>query len=118
MAPEVMMFRGFTEKCDIYSFGIVLWEILTRQEPFKEFHVTIAWGVCVCVCVCAPSSSLRLTGVIVCRCVDVVIQRVPRRRVQATRSTDNATRHAAVAEGINRSGTLRRLLASNRHAVN
>jgi serine/threonine protein kinase len=38
MAPEVMMFRGFTEKCDIYSFGIVLWEILTRQEPFKEFH--------------------------------------------------------------------------------
>eukprot|EP00019_Armaparvus_languidus_P006004 CAMPEP_0168607050 /NCGR_PEP_ID=MMETSP0420-20121227/16923_1 /TAXON_ID=498008 /ORGANISM="Pessonella sp." /LENGTH=538 /DNA_ID=CAMNT_0008646807 /DNA_START=56 /DNA_END=1672 /DNA_ORIENTATION=- len=38
MAPEVMMFRGFTEKCDIYSFGIVLWEILTREEPFKEFH--------------------------------------------------------------------------------
>jgi serine/threonine protein kinase len=27
MAPEVMMFRGFTEKCDIYSFGIVLWYV-------------------------------------------------------------------------------------------
>ncbi len=27
MAPEVMMFREFNESSDVYSFGIVLWEV-------------------------------------------------------------------------------------------
>jgi serine/threonine protein kinase len=38
MAPEVMQFKPFDRKCDVYSFGIVLWEIVTREEPFKEFN--------------------------------------------------------------------------------
>jgi len=38
MAPEVMMFKCFNEKCDVYSFGIVLWEILSQKEPFPH-HV-------------------------------------------------------------------------------
>jgi serine/threonine protein kinase len=37
MAPEVMAAEIFNEKADVYSFGIVLWEILTRREPFEEF---------------------------------------------------------------------------------
>jgi serine/threonine protein kinase len=37
MAPEVMMGRQLDEKSDVYSYAIVLWEILTGQEPFLEF---------------------------------------------------------------------------------
>eukprot|EP01103_Thecamoeba_quadrilineata_P014646 TRINITY_DN4406_c0_g1_i2.p1 TRINITY_DN4406_c0_g1~~TRINITY_DN4406_c0_g1_i2.p1 ORF type:complete len:519 (+),score=114.87 TRINITY_DN4406_c0_g1_i2:60-1616(+) len=36
MAPEVMLGDEFNEKADVYSFGIVLWEALTRQEPFTN----------------------------------------------------------------------------------
>ncbi|KAJ8613672.1 hypothetical protein CTAYLR_003118 [Chrysophaeum taylorii] len=33
MAPELLDRYVFTEKCDVYSFAIVLYEILTRQYP-------------------------------------------------------------------------------------
>ncbi|ELR14068.1 protein kinase domain containing protein [Acanthamoeba castellanii str. Neff] len=36
MAPEVMRKRDFNEKADVYSFGIVLWELLTEQKPFEH----------------------------------------------------------------------------------
>lgn len=36
MAPEVMKGAPFNEKADVYSFGIVLWEILTFTEPFPH----------------------------------------------------------------------------------
>jgi len=42
MPPEVMMGRPVTEKADVYSYGIVLWEIVTQQVPFpnvKSFPV-------------------------------------------------------------------------------
>jgi serine/threonine protein kinase len=37
LAPEVMKKRQYTEKVDVYSFGIILWELYTRQMPFEEF---------------------------------------------------------------------------------
>lgn len=36
MAPEVMLKGAITNKVDIYSFGIILWEILTRKEAFQN----------------------------------------------------------------------------------
>jgi serine/threonine protein kinase len=36
MAPEVMMGAPFNEKADVYSFAIVLWEMLTFTEPFPH----------------------------------------------------------------------------------
>lgn len=36
MPPEVMMGKPFNEKADVYSYGIVLWEILTKQDPFPH----------------------------------------------------------------------------------
>lgn len=36
MPPEVMTKQAFNEKVDIYSFGIVLWELIMRKEPFDQ----------------------------------------------------------------------------------
>ena len=38
MAPEVMKQKKITEKVDVYSFGIVLWEIYARKEAYTEFE--------------------------------------------------------------------------------
>lgn len=34
VAPEVLAEEGYTEKADVYSFAIILWEMLTRQIPY------------------------------------------------------------------------------------
>jgi len=36
MSPEILSGKEFTEKADVYSFGLILWQILTRQELFPE----------------------------------------------------------------------------------
>ena len=38
MAPEVMVQGDLNEKVDIYSYGIILWELLTEEEPFEEIQ--------------------------------------------------------------------------------
>ena len=36
MAPEVITGDKYTEKADVFSFGIILWEIASRQPPYKR----------------------------------------------------------------------------------
>lgn len=38
MAPEVILGENYDNKCDVYSFGIIMWEVLTEQMPFDEFQ--------------------------------------------------------------------------------
>ena len=35
MAPELLLDNNFSEKADVYSFGITSWEVLTRGIPFE-----------------------------------------------------------------------------------
>jgi serine/threonine protein kinase len=48
MAPEVFRGKKYDQKCDIFSFGILLWEIVTRRQPFADWNdyaYTILWQV-------------------------------------------------------------------------
>jgi serine/threonine protein kinase len=33
-APEVIRGEKYSEKADVFSFGIIMWEVLTRKQPF------------------------------------------------------------------------------------
>ncbi|KAL0482922.1 hypothetical protein AKO1_014125 [Acrasis kona] len=35
MAPEIILDLPYNEKCDVYSFGIVMYEILFERQPFQ-----------------------------------------------------------------------------------
>lgn len=36
MAPEVILKDNYTEKADVYSFGIILWEFWSVEPPYKD----------------------------------------------------------------------------------
>ena len=42
-APEILRQNPYDNKVDVYSFGIVLWEVWTRDLPFKE--IKTVWGI-------------------------------------------------------------------------
>lgn len=36
MSPEVIRCEPYNEKCDVYSFGVILNELLTGKHPYIE----------------------------------------------------------------------------------
>jgi serine/threonine protein kinase len=36
MAPEVSRNQPYTEKADVYSFGVLLWQIMSLEEPYGK----------------------------------------------------------------------------------
>jgi len=39
MAPEVMKGEEFGKTVDVYSFGLILWEMFTFEDPFRQYEV-------------------------------------------------------------------------------
>ncbi|OHT04631.1 TKL family protein kinase [Tritrichomonas foetus] len=38
MAPEIIKGKVYTEKSDVYSYGILLWEMLTGNTPYSDMN--------------------------------------------------------------------------------
>jgi len=38
LAPEIMIGGEFTEAADVYSYGVILWEILHRKQPWEDIR--------------------------------------------------------------------------------
>lgn len=36
MAPEILESKPYSIKADVYSFGVCIWEILSRETPYKN----------------------------------------------------------------------------------
>ncbi|XP_041986458.1 mitogen-activated protein kinase kinase kinase 12 [Aricia agestis] len=46
MAPEVIRHEPCSERVDVWSYGVVLWELLTQEVPYKNMEThAIMWGV-------------------------------------------------------------------------
>jgi len=37
-SPEILRGKRYNERVDVYSFGIILWELITREIPHKELQ--------------------------------------------------------------------------------
>jgi len=43
-APELIRHEKFGEKADVYSFGLIMWQLITREIPFADQSPLVAAG--------------------------------------------------------------------------
>ena len=52
-APEVLRSEGYNTSSDVFSMGVILWELVMRQEPWGDMHPNQ-------VCCAEPGDSILL----------------------------------------------------------
>ena len=66
-APEIIQSKKHDEKADIYSFGVILWELLTRSIPFQSMQpIQIACAVAFQGQLHPPTHTLPHSQLIMC----------------------------------------------------
>lgn len=45
MAPEILRGEKYTEKADVYSFGVILWEMITGEIPYMGRSIPQITGI-------------------------------------------------------------------------
>jgi serine/threonine protein kinase len=40
LAPEILRNESYTEKVDVYAFGMIIWELISGRHPFEEYPFT------------------------------------------------------------------------------
>ncbi|XP_032595485.1 putative mitogen-activated protein kinase kinase kinase 7-like isoform X4 [Drosophila grimshawi] len=50
IAPEVIKGKKYTERCDVYGFAIILWQVFSQKDPYSHFEnpigAVIQYRVC------------------------------------------------------------------------
>lgn len=67
MAPEVINSQHYTEKADVFSYGIILWEIYTRAIPYggmQPVQVCIKRALATNTRVTGPSAAFAVVSVL------------------------------------------------------
>ncbi|XP_030379312.1 mitogen-activated protein kinase kinase kinase isoform X2 [Scaptodrosophila lebanonensis] len=48
MPPEVISNNMYSKSADVWSYGVLLWELITGETPYKGFHpLSVAYGVAI-----------------------------------------------------------------------
>lgn len=42
MAPEVISTTSYNEKCDVYSFGVMIWELVMRRVSGDYYNFNLS----------------------------------------------------------------------------
>lgn len=80
MAPEVCRGESYTKAADVYSFGLVLWEILTHRIPHSGEHHNIIFnkvGYCNKLPVEIPPNADPLISSLIVKCLQFEKEKRP-----------------------------------------